>query len=296
MRKAISACVQGASHKRQNLECQDSCKIDVLENGYIILAVADGHGSSSCPRSKQGSQFAVETFCLILKDLLLRNNDLSSISSYLTREGDTTLAIKIEQEWKDRVFRDYWGFESGSIETTADEKGLFKKYGTTLLGVVISDELLFSFQVGDGNIVIVDDDKVQPLIEPDKILGVETHSLSRKNAWIKAKTSLIMRNPQHQNDLLIIVSTDGFINSFASQNDYNFACNSYLQNIKEYGLEEVEKSLPSWLDETSELGSGDDITLALVYDFHNNDKKMVGCDNAEKQSEDNMPRSLSCVE
>ena len=49
MRKiCLGQSIQGASHKRTGKECQDFFKVDVQKE-YIILAVADGHGSKSCP-------------------------------------------------------------------------------------------------------------------------------------------------------------------------------------------------------------------------------------------------------
>ena len=56
-------CVQGYSHIRSNTECQDSMKKLELEDGTIVMAVADGHGSRSCPYSKTGSEIAVTVFC-----------------------------------------------------------------------------------------------------------------------------------------------------------------------------------------------------------------------------------------
>ena len=61
-RIVFGECVQGASHKRADLECQDSYKKIEFEDGTVILAVADGHGSKSSPYSKTGSTVAVNVF------------------------------------------------------------------------------------------------------------------------------------------------------------------------------------------------------------------------------------------
>ena len=57
--------VQGASHKRVDMECQDSYKKIEFDDGTVIMAVADGHGSKSCPYSKSGSSIAVNVFCKV---------------------------------------------------------------------------------------------------------------------------------------------------------------------------------------------------------------------------------------
>ena len=59
--------VQGASHKRTNTECQDSMKKMRLSDEAVVLTVADGHGSKTCPYSKAGSSIAVNSFCKVMK-------------------------------------------------------------------------------------------------------------------------------------------------------------------------------------------------------------------------------------
>ena len=82
--------VKGASHIRSGTECQDSCKKVILDDGTIILAVADGHGSKTCPYSKTGSRIAVNVFCDTLKSLYKGYaENLDQLPTYLNREGDT---------------------------------------------------------------------------------------------------------------------------------------------------------------------------------------------------------------
>ena len=72
--------------------------------------------------------------------------------------------------------------ESGNIKWPS----VFSLYGTTLLGMFITESFVFSFQIGDGDISVVTKDEVAPLVEPEKFLGTETHSLSKPDAWRKA--------------------------------------------------------------------------------------------------------------
>ena len=65
----IGTKVQGASHKRTDTECQDSYKYLWLSDDSLVLAVADGHGSKSCPYSKTGSSIAVNAFCQVIETL-----------------------------------------------------------------------------------------------------------------------------------------------------------------------------------------------------------------------------------
>ena len=64
---------------------------------------------------------------------------------------------------------------------------------------------------------------------------------------------------------LFMISTDGFSNSYRTQEEYFVSCKDYYALILEHGFEAVAGQIKDWLKETSELGSGDDITLALAY-------------------------------
>ena len=63
IRSVFGESVQGASHIRSGKECQDSLKKVEKDENTVILAVADGHGSDSCPYSKTGSYVAVNVCC-----------------------------------------------------------------------------------------------------------------------------------------------------------------------------------------------------------------------------------------
>jgi serine/threonine protein phosphatase PrpC len=109
----------------------------------------------------------------------------------------------------------------------------------------------------------VDDQTVQPVIEGDKILGTETHSLCRRDAWKKAITTI--RRRTQADTCLYLMATDGFANSYRSQEDFKKTCRDYYLMIQEHGFDAVAENLKSWLSETSELGCGDDITVVLSY-------------------------------
>jgi hypothetical protein len=61
------------------------------------------------------------------------------------------------------------------------------------------------------------------------------------------------------------MSTDGFANSYRSQEDFKKTCRDYYLMIQEHGFDAVAENLKGWLSETSELGCGDDITVVLSY-------------------------------
>lgn len=261
--------VQGASHIRSNTECQDSHKKVVCEDGTIIMAVADGHGSKSCPYSRTGSKIAVNVFCDILKNLYDGYADHpEQLLSYLNREGDITVSKAIDSEWKRRVVerhkknkRDIGKLDDGSDDLSS----VYKQYGSTLLGILITKQFVFAFQLGDGDICYVNSAGLELVIEPDKILGVETHSLSRENAWEKAITGVRRMTIEDSIPSMFTLSSDGYANSYKTEGEFHTTVTEYLALINEHGAKAVEDSLPSWLSETSAMGCGDDITMMVAY-------------------------------
>lgn len=61
-RMVFGESVQGASHKRVDKECQDSFKKLEYDDGTVIMAIADGHGSKACPYSKIRVQHCSQCF------------------------------------------------------------------------------------------------------------------------------------------------------------------------------------------------------------------------------------------
>ena len=261
--------VQGASHIRSEVECQDSYKTHYCSDGTIIMAVADGHGSKSCPYSKTGSTIAVNVFCKIMSEYIKNYNDSSEqLLTYLNREGDTKVAREIDSEWKCRVEkihrknkRDIPINESGE----PDKSKIYAQYGTTLLGLVLFNDYLFAFQIGDGDIVFVSNDSIDSVIKGDKILGVETHSMSKNDAWKKAITVVRRMSFDSQLPAMFLMSTDGFANSYKNEDEFNKTCSEYLEMINQHGVKAVSDNLKSWLSETSAFGCGDDITVLIAY-------------------------------
>ena len=261
--------VRGASHIRKGTECQDSCRVESLSDSAAVIAAADGHGSESCPFSSIGAKIAVEVFCSSMKEILGSFEGSSyMLRSYLSREGNMKIPESIETEWKRRVMLDHIrnGREPLVSEPDADgAAGVYKLYGTTLLGLLITTEFVFAFQIGDGDIVLTGRNGVQYAVESEKILGVETYSLSSAKAWKKSTVSVFPSPEQDQLPYMYIMSTDGMVNSHRSQKDFEKTCMDYYDIAVKYGFGMVSSGLEGWLSETSRLGCGDDITLVMAY-------------------------------
>lgn len=260
--------VKGAAHQRNGLPCQDSKKIVEISEDVVIIAVADGHGSEKCPRSDRGAMIAVNVFCEVIKNYLQSYEQDTSLITFLNREGDMRFAQDICEEWQARVKQSYY---KNKAEGVLDKDGnikwpaVYSLYGTTLLGVLITETFVFSFQIGDGDINVVTENNVSALVEPEKFLGTETHSLSKPDAWRKAVASVRRRDGENGESCMYLLSTDGFANSYTSNEEFQKTCKDYFMMLQEHGAEVVQNHLKKWLTETSELGCGDDIAVVMAY-------------------------------
>lgn len=264
--------VKGAAHVRNGMPCQDSKKIAELSDTVAIVAVADGHGSSKSPRSDRGSMIAVNAFYRVMKRYLENYGDSpvgrAGLITFLNREGDMRFAQDICEEWQARVKQSFY---KNRMERLVDSEGnidwpaVYSLYGTTLLGMLLLDDFVFSFQIGDGDISLIYRDEVSVLVKPEKFLGTETHSLSKPDAWTNAVTSVKRQNIRGEEPYMYMLCTDGFANSYVSDKEYHKSCRGYLQMLQEHGPDVVQENLKSWLTETSQLGCGDDITVVMVY-------------------------------
>jgi len=57
--KSFAVTVQGGSHIKSGLVCQDASS-SYDDESVAIAVVADGHGDSNCFRSDKGAEFAVK--------------------------------------------------------------------------------------------------------------------------------------------------------------------------------------------------------------------------------------------
>ncbi len=269
IRSVFGESVQGASHIRNDKECQDSLKKVEKDESTVILAVADGHGSDSCPYSKTGSYVAVNVFCKILGDYLdTYDGQPELLLTFLKREGDTKVAQAIDAEWKRRILMIHANCKREVVpddEECKDKEAVYRMYGSTLLGLVITNEFLFAFQLGDGDIIKVSETGVQNIIEAEKILGTETHSLSKAESWKKAVTFVKKQEENERLPVMYMLSSDGMANSFKNDDEFKKTCRDYFALLNEHGAKAVSDNLKTWLLETSKLGCGDDITALFAY-------------------------------
>jgi serine/threonine protein phosphatase PrpC len=172
---------------------------------------------------------------------------------------DIRLPKLIESKWKEAIQKLH--AENGRELT---EPFPYILYGTTLLAVVATDSFIFALQIGDGNILLINSEgNAHQILESEENVGEDTESLCLSDAWTYVRTQIIPWNASND-AAMILLSTDGYANSFANTNGFLKAGSDFFTLWREEGLPYVNENLAEWLRQSSDKGSGDDIAMALL--------------------------------
>lgn len=260
--------VRGREHRLSGLPNQDALRIYIgKDNNPVIIALADGHGSPIHFRSEVGSKMAVDTAVDILSSV--RETDIkvpNKISKYPTL---------ITREWNSRVLLDHKNKKFSSDELSAlydevknesfvDYVRLDPKigYGTTLIVVASYGDFMLYLQIGDGDILVVDNtgNVRKPLRDDVQFSRYQTKSLCTHGASDDFRIAIEKNNGAK----LVLASTDGYSNSFKSYQEFFKVGIAYRDLIRILGCDFLEDILEDLLCKTSSQGSGDDITVGLA--------------------------------
>lgn len=248
--------VRGAAHERSGMPNQDA--IHWIANGsLLVLAVADGHGSSRYPLSHIGASLAVETATQLVHDFLAGQADAENLS-LVKRAAEEWLPRALVRAWREAVSEHIKASSLSEVELDV------KAYGTTIVTVAVAERFVLYLQLGDGEILTVTDQGVvsKPLVKDDRLFANETTSLCTPDAWSDFRVSF--QPITHEQPALILLATDGYPNSFRDEAGFLKVGTDILETIRAEGLERVKDNLEGWLSDSTRAGSGDDVTLGIL--------------------------------
>lgn len=278
--RAFGTSIQGAAHVRLSLVNQDDIewypKIPGNSGLPVIMAVSDGHGSAKCFRSGLGSQFATKSAKEVVKQVLSSGNFPSDLSKakHLIEEGLPRDIVKNWQKVVDRHLKEnpftveeltHLKDKEGVSSITKIEQNHYLAYGATLLVTFVTETYLAILQLGDGDVLLVSDsgDVSRTVPSDERLIANETTSLSDKLAWQDFRTSFI--SVSSQPPAMILMSTDGYSNSFRDEESFLKIGADYLEMLRQDPPKSIQRGMRGWLTEASQFGSGDDITLGIIY-------------------------------
>ncbi len=273
----MAGCVRGAAHIRLGLPNQDALAYSPRRKPGppLILALADGHGSPASFRSAYGAQTAVSNAITALRKLApaLESEKKGASST----DWCAPLCEHIVCNWRERI-RDHLAAHPFKDEEwqVLKEKGLERHihsveenpwlaYGTTLLAVLMTAESTYLLQLGDGDLLVVQNNGDVGRLFPhdERFIANQTTSLCMPQAWMEMRTAVLAH--ADTDAALIMASTDGYVNSFRDEAAFFQAGRDFLAYQRRYGARFIRRRLSGWLTQTSRHGSGDDISLGMLY-------------------------------
>ena len=268
--QSITASVLGAAHRRLGKMNQDAVGSLELPLGSMV-AVADGHGSTLCVRSDRGSRLAVRSGFEAVGRMARAPgavDHVHDIMQRITADAPRQIVDLWRRSVEEDIAReplsqpDLEAAGPDSAERLARDPLL--AYGTTLLLCLVSPRYVAFLQLGDGDTLTVapGGEVGRPLPPDPRLIANETTSMSGDGAWGNFRTRIqdLSESPID----LILLSTDGYSNSFRDDADFLKVGADILANINMAGIEKVSETLPAWLQEATNRGSSDDISAALL--------------------------------
>ncbi len=247
----VATCtVVGASHLRHGRPCQDASG-SFVGAGWAGVAVADGH--SSAAHGDEGAEVAVQVALAQLDQFgRVFEAEMRERPDVVLRRAREALPRSMTKEWV-RTF----------CERRIEPSEL-PAFGCTLaFALALGDHLLVG-RLGDGDLVLVESSGTarEPLARDPACFAEQTPSLCMDEAWASMALGLL---PRPRPDGLLLLATDGYANSYATQEEFLRIGPDYLDLVREHGAEGVGSCLPGFLERITAEGSGDYISLALIY-------------------------------
>ena len=136
--QVIGAAVQGLSHQKLGLPCQDALKYHCLPGGILLVALADGAGSAV--HAELGAQAVVQ----------------ASLDWLLTRLENNRPAECCE--WEELIWDSFQSARTALEQLAQEQDEPIRSFATTLTCLVATPQQLIVGQLGDGAVVAVRED------------------------------------------------------------------------------------------------------------------------------------------
>lgn len=247
----FDASIVGYKNKIKRSKSQDYVDYKIIDNG-VICAVADGHSTSYFKHSDIGSKFACQVAIQVLEnipkklDLLLEKLDNGEIQK------------EINDKWNNMVNEHYKKTYPVVFKTE------YIKYSTTLIAALISDSFRLYLKIGDGGVVEKVNEKFRKVLDVPQKQVVD--SFGREEAYINMVYDLKINNKEEDNPNWIILFTDGYENSYFSDEDmYNSlqkTISKYNSNI--FSKARLKNNYKNYLNKLSKDVTQDDISIIFV--------------------------------
>ena len=275
---ALGTTSLGDAHRRRGIPNQDALALAPDLSTGCVVAVADGHGSSASFRSAVGAGFAVDVAAEALGGFTAVMPRMASPRA--VERGLRDLAGELVAAWERRV-RSHLAAEpirAEELEALAGTDGddavaraeaePLVAYGATVVAAAVAPPFLALLQLGDGDILLVDDSGPgsvrRPVPGDSRLVANATTSLCLPDAARDVRVRAV-RLDEPSLVRLVVLTTDGYANSFVDEAAFLQTAPDLARSLIDHGAETVAAQMPGWLETASAKGSGDDITMAMLW-------------------------------
>lgn len=266
----FGASARGSAHAREARPNEDAVTWRSDEAGrWAVMAVADGHGHSVAVRADVGARLAVT---IAVDEARLSWQSLSGADVAAEARMASRLQEVVVTGWLAAVEADLAvaPLSAAELDRSGDPKSLASRpalaYGTTLLVLLAVGSSIVACQIGDGEVVAIkaDGSVFRPLPADSRLVGTRTTSLASRSAITDFRSSHV--TAESGNIEAVVAATDGYVNSFSTDDGFAAAGRDLWKLLHDLGPSVVRDALAGWLESTSSDGTGDDATLAILYD------------------------------
>lgn len=179
----VARSIVGESHLKHNIPCQDAFAFKTHED-YVVIAVADGVGSSS--KSDKGAQMATATCIEYILQQLKKPPEEGPDHWEILRESFRTARKKVE------------------LEAILNNCSI-NDYASTLIVVIMLNNSIWCAHLADGAVVIQTNDSLEVLSKPDNFEYENMVIPLTSEIWEQH----IRLSEQHDNVFAVALFTDG---------------------------------------------------------------------------------------
>lgn len=250
----VLGCVQGADHIDDDQPCQDAASVRegiFRAEPYLICTLADGHGHKQHAFSDRGAMLALLAAEQTWIQFMLNQNRKNSLRK---KSFEQHIQANLKAHWIEMIRHQL------RLYRVAD--GLVRKYGTTLLSVLIYRNRIYIAQLGDGTVCMLDSEGNAHFVVEPEFGPIEnaTDSLCCDDA--EERWNFISIPADRIKTLML--SSDGLINCFPRAENYAALTGIIDAKLRESRAETVQEIVTGWLEHYSEKSSGDDISVITV--------------------------------
>lgn len=249
---------KGRGHVASGISCQDYCLVKNIGTDIQVVAIADGHGGEAYVKSDIGSKMA----CDLLYDFVCETYKYRKITSqneeWLSYFLNKDFKMDFIAKWKSKVLQNYKESEQIGGESSLS---IIKKYGTTLIFAIFTNEKILIGQLGDGAVLLFDKfDRFQLFKRHEVKVTSSTSSLVSG----RAEYAFITECYDRDSFPYVLLSTDGIYDKLDTSNAF-YIYGKYLVNQVDT-LNTIKK--PFNVDENIDVSeiTKDDCTIVLVHD------------------------------